>query len=130
MLSFKAWAGTDAAYQINGETFEGYSAKVVGKLSKGLVFLMHDWDGLTEYEKKRSEMLVQLGYDAFAVDLVGKGNRPKAIKDRHAATRALYKDRKRMLSLLIGGHKEATKRRQTQTGVIGYCFGEALPRWK
>lgn len=38
MLSFKAWAGTDVTYQINGETFEGYSAKVVGKPSKGLVF--------------------------------------------------------------------------------------------
>lgn len=125
MLSFKAWAGTDVTYQINGETFEGYSAKVVGKPSKGLVFLVHDWDGLTEYEKKRSDMLVQLGYDAFAVDLFGKGNRPKAIKDRRAATRALYKDRKRMLSLLIRGLKEATKRGPTKTVVIGYCFGGA-----
>ena len=69
MLSFKAWAGTDVTYQINGETFEGYSAKVVDKPSKGLVFIVHDWDGVTEYEKKRSDMLVQLGYDAFAVDL-------------------------------------------------------------
>ncbi|MDP6179833.1 MAG: hypothetical protein QGG48_08085, partial [Desulfatiglandales bacterium] len=58
-------------YRQNGK---GCSAKAKGS-SKGLVLIVHDWDGLTGYEVKRAEMLAKLGYDAFAIDLFGKGNR-------------------------------------------------------
>ena len=39
-----------------------------------MVLIIHDWDGLTEYEMKRADTLADMGYDGFAVDLFG--NRP------------------------------------------------------
>jgi dienelactone hydrolase len=37
------------------------------------VLLIHDWDGLTDYEVKRANMLAELGYAVFALDLFGAG---------------------------------------------------------
>ena len=52
-------------YEVNGEAFEGYQAAAQGD-SKGSVSVIHDWDGLTDYEKMRTDMLAKMGYDAFA----------------------------------------------------------------
>jgi len=68
---FGAQAGETVTYVVDGETFEGYRSATKGD-SKGLVLIIHDWDGLTEYEMKRADMLAEMGYDAFAVDLFGK----------------------------------------------------------
>ena len=41
-----AQAGETVDYVIGGETFEGYRAAASGA-SKGLVLVIHDWDGLS-----------------------------------------------------------------------------------
>ena len=84
-MPFVAQAGETVNYTVNGEAFEGYRAKAAGQ-SKGLVLVIHDWDGLTEYEHKRADMLAAMGYDAFAVDLYGKGNRPVETGAKKAET--------------------------------------------
>jgi dienelactone hydrolase len=119
-----AQAGEAVTYDVGSETFEGYRAKASGE-SKGLVFVIHDWDGHTSYEQKRADMLAELGYDTFAVDLFGKGNRPVETADKKAATGKLYADRERMRSLLLGGLAEARKGSKAQAVVMGYCFGGA-----
>lgn len=119
-----AFAGESVSYKVDGADFEGYFAKASGP-SKGLVMVIHDWDGLNAYEQKRADMLAQMGYDAFAVDLFGKGNRPATLEARQAETGKLYKDRERMRSLLLGGLAEAQKRSQADAVVMGYCFGGA-----
>ena len=119
-----ALAGEAITYQSGGADYEGYFAKA--DASKGLVIVIHDWDGLTEYEEKRADMLAQMGYDAFAVDLYGKGNRPEAIEDRKAETGKLYQDREKMRALILAGLEAA--RGQAPAGpavVMGYCFGGA-----
>jgi len=115
-----AEAGETVNYTINGEAFEGYRAEAAGT-SKGLVLVIHDWDGLNEYEFKRAEM----GYDAFAVDLYGKGNRPVETGAKKAETGKLYKNRERMRSLILGGLEEARKSSPGKAVVMGYCFGGA-----
>jgi dienelactone hydrolase len=117
-----AIAGDNVSYKVDGAEFEGYFAKASGP-SKGLVLVIHDWDGLGGYEQKRADMLAQMGYDAFAVDLFGKGNRPATNETRMAETGKLYKDREKMRSLLLGGLAEAQKRSQGNVVVMGYCFG-------
>jgi dienelactone hydrolase len=117
-----AVAGESINYKVDGAEFEGYFAKASGP-SKGLVFVIHDWDGLGGYEQKRADMLAQMGYDAFAVDLFGKGNRPATNEARMAETGKLYKDRDKMRSLLLGGLAEAQKLSQGNIVVMGYCFG-------
>lgn len=124
LLPATAWAGEAVTYTVGGEQFEGYRAAAEGT-SKGLVLIIHDWDGVDEYEHKRADMLAALGYDAFAVDLFGKGNRPATVELRRAETGKLYKDRERMRALLVGGLAEAQKAGAGKTVVIGYCFGGA-----
>lgn len=117
-----AFAGDTVNYKVDGADFEGYFAKASGP-SKGLVLVIHDWDGLGSYEQKRADMIAEMGYDAFAVDLFGKGNRPATLEARMAETGKLYKDREKMRSLLLGGLSEAQKRSQGNVVVMGYCFG-------
>lgn len=68
-------------------------------------------------------MIADHGFDAFAVDLFGKGNRPATTEARKEATAALYNDRERMRELLAAGLEAARKNAQGRMMVIGYCFG-------
>jgi dienelactone hydrolase len=117
-------AGESVTYTIDGEAFEGYRSTAKGD-SKGLVVIVHDWDGLTEYEMKRADMLAGLGYAAFAADLYGKGNRPADTEAKKAGTAGLYQDRPRMRKLLLGALQEARKPGDGKAVVMGYCFGGA-----
>jgi len=124
LLPLSAQAGQPVDYTVGGTTYQGYSAKAPGQ-SKGLVLIIHDWDGLTEYEEKRAELVAGMGYDAFALDLYGKGNRPVDTGAKKAETGKLYRDREKMRSLILGGLTEARKMRTGKAVVMGYCFGGA-----
>lgn len=117
-----AQAGESVTYEIDGESFEGYRANAKGE-AKGLVLILHDWDGVTAYEQKRADMVAALGYDAFAADLFGKGNRPTDTAAKKAETARLYADRARMRALILGGLDEARKAGAAKAVVMGYCFG-------
>lgn len=124
LAPFGAVAGENVTYSVDGADYEGYSAPAQGD-SKGLVVIIHDWDGLTDYEQQRADMLAEMGYDAFAVDLFGKGNRPADIEARRAETGKLYNDRQKMRSLLTGGLAAAREISSGSAVVMGYCFGGA-----
>ncbi|CAN5731760.1 dienelactone hydrolase family protein [soil metagenome] len=114
----------DVGYEIEGEAFEGYFA--AAEAPRALVLVIHDWDGLDDYERERADMIAALGYDAFAVDLFGAGERPETMEARQAATGALYGDRERMRALIEGGLAEAREHSGAgEAVVIGYCFGGA-----
>lgn len=113
----------DVTYKIDGKDYEGYY-KSPSK-DAPLVFMVHDWDGITEYEKKRTQMLNDLGYAVFAVDLYGKGNRPTEIADKKAMTKSLYSNRDEMRKRLNAGLEEAKKLGANTSNALGmgYCFG-------
>lgn len=117
--------GHFVTYTAGDAQYEGYYTGA--KRSKALVILVHDWDGLTDYEVKRAEMLKKEGYAAFAIDLFGKGNRPTETEDKRALTGALYGDRKKMRMLLNAGIKAAEKEYGKSGSIVaaGYCFGGA-----
>ncbi|MBW2505392.1 MAG: dienelactone hydrolase family protein [Deltaproteobacteria bacterium] len=112
-------------YQIDQQTYEGYY--VSPSPSAPLVMLFHDWDGLTDYEIKRAEMLAKEGFAVFAADLFGKGVRPTEVKDKRQHTGELYEDRQKMQQLMLGAIAVAAKSGgQTSNAVaMGYCFGGA-----
>ncbi|WP_028022762.1 dienelactone hydrolase family protein [Enterovibrio calviensis] len=123
-FSFHGFAGESVDYQSGGMALEGYYAKAEGT-PKGSVLLIHDWDGLTEYEEKRVNMLSKMGYNTFAVDLYGKGNRPVETNAKKAETGKLYKDREKMRSLILAGLDKAREMGIQDVVVAGYCFGGA-----
>ena len=112
-------------YRINDQPYEGYYTSQ--KRGAPLVLLIHDWDGLTDYEIKRAEMLAEMGYSVFAADLFGAGVRPTEVKDKRQHTGELYKDREKMRALLFGALKAAKGWGADTTNAVamGYCFGGA-----
>jgi dienelactone hydrolase len=117
--------GTSALYQVNGQSYEGYY--ISPSDGAPLVLLVHDWDGLTDYEIKRANMLADLGYAVFAVDLYGAGVRPTEVADLRRHTGELYQNRDKMLALTKGALDAAGKRGANigNAVAVGYCFGGA-----
>ena len=79
----------DVSYDVGGEAFTGYYA--AAESAKGLVLIVHDWDGMTDYERQRADMLADMGYDAFALDMFGDSTPTDTVDHRRAATGALFK---------------------------------------
>ena len=121
--------GETIAYNIEDQSYEGYFVRNVGFGDRQpLVLLIHDWDGLGEYEQRRAQMLAEQGYATFAIDLYGKGLRPQTVEESRQASGQLYGDRPLMRSRLLG----SLERAQQLAGIdpervvaIGYCFGGA-----
>lgn len=118
-------AGESVTYKVNGQPYEGYY--VSPSSGAPLVLLIHDWDGLTDYEKKRADMLADLGYAVFAADLFGAGVRPTEVKDKRQHTGELYKDREKMRALMQGAMDTAKSKGADVNNAVamGYCFGGA-----
>ncbi len=117
--------GSLVAYQVNGQSYEGYF--ITPSNQAPLVLLIHDWDGLTNYEIKRANMLAELGYAVFAADLFGAGVRPTEVKDKRQHTGELYKDRNKMRTLLQAALDTAKSKGANVHNAVamGYCFGGA-----
>jgi len=112
-------------YEVNGQAYEGYYVSPSDQAP--FLLLIHDWDGLTDYEVKRADMLADLGYAVFALDLFGAGVRPTEVKDKRQHTGELYKDREKMRALMMGA-LDTARNKGANTGnavAFGYCFGGA-----
>src|SRR5215831_19210213 len=101
-----------------------YDSALQGKRSGVLV--VHQWKGLSDYEKKRAEMLARLGYNVFAADIYGKGIRPQTVQaaaqeaGKYKGDRRLLRERVRAgLDVLVKHELTDPKR----VAAIGYCFG-------
>jgi dienelactone hydrolase len=117
--------GMAVSYKVKGAAYEGYF--IAQKSKAPLVLLIHDWDGLTDYEVKRAHMLADLGYTVFAADLFGVGVRPTTTEEKRKLTGALYTDRDKMRSLLNGALQAAKAKGGDIVNAVamGYCFGGA-----
>jgi dienelactone hydrolase len=118
-------AGEKITYSVDGQQYEGY---FIDKTPRApLVIIIHDWDGLNDYEIRRAQMLSDLGYSVFAADLFGAGVRPTEIEDKRQKTGELYNDRAKMRRLITSALDTAKAQGlNTENAVIaGYCFGGA-----
>lgn len=116
-------------YSIDGQPYEGYFALNTGfGDNQPVVMVIHDWNGLGDYEKRRAEMLAENGYAAFAVDLYGQGVRPSNVEESREESGKLYSDRTAMRTRLLAGLEQAQSMDSVdpeRVVAIGYCFGGA-----
>lgn len=106
------------------EGFLAYDDSISGK--RPGILVVHQWLGLTDYEKHRAEMLAQLGYVAFCADIYGKDNRPKNVQEAGALSGKLKNDRALLRTRVNAGLDELEKNALVDTNrvaAIGYCFG-------
>lgn len=114
-------------YQHEGTTLQGYLAYDDSRQGpRPSVLIVHQWKGLTGYEKRRAEMLAGLGYVAFAVDIYGKGIRPETTQEAGQLAGKYKGDRALLRGRVNAGL--ATLRRYSmvdsaKVAAIGYCFG-------
>ncbi len=90
------------------------------------VLVIHQWLGLTDNEKMRATMLAQMGYVALAVDIYGKGVRPKDSGSAGAEAGKYRKDVLLFRERLNAGLQTLLKNPNVdpkRVAAIGYCFG-------
>ena len=114
-------------YKHGDAVLEGYLAYDTGiKGKRPGVLIVHQWKGLTDYEKKRAEMLTKLGYNVFALDIYGKGIRPQSSQEagaeagKYKSNRDLLRARAQAGLAVLQKHELTDPKR---VAVIGYCFG-------
>ncbi|PQO24509.1 dienelactone hydrolase [Rhodobacteraceae bacterium WD3A24] len=115
-------------YTVGETTFAGHVAHDPATESRGTVLIVHDWDGLTDYEVDRAEALAARGYTAFAIDVFGAQADPQGVEDYQRLTGALYSDREEFRRRLMGAIEAAADipgASDAAMAMIGYCFGGA-----
>ncbi|MDF0602402.1 dienelactone hydrolase family protein [Psychromarinibacter sp. C21-152] len=112
-------------YDVGGVAHTGYFA--AAEDPQGLVLIVHDWDGLDDYETGRADMLAEMGYDAFALDMYGADTEAGTVDQNRAATGELYQDREKMRTLIEAGLAQAREMSEAEGLVVmGYCFGGSV----
>jgi dienelactone hydrolase len=90
------------------------------------VLVVHQWLGLTDYEKHRATMLAQLGYVAFCADIYGKDSRPKDVSEAGPLAGKFKADRELLRARANAGLEQMKKSELVdpkRVAAIGYCFG-------
>jgi dienelactone hydrolase len=90
------------------------------------VLVVHEFWGLNDYARNRTEMLAELGYTALAVDMYGEGkvaaDRDEAVELMNQLLADMPECRARFGAALdlLKGHETVDENR---TAAIGYCMG-------
>ncbi len=90
------------------------------------VLVVHEWNGLESHVKRQAEELAKLGYVAFAIDMYGKGIRPKTMEESAAQANIYRSNRQLMRSRANAGLVVLQQDSLTdpkRIAAIGYCFG-------
>lgn len=114
-------------YTHEGEELRGYVAydDAVEGPRPG-VMVVHQWKGLTEYERRRARQLAELGYVGFAADVYGADTRPATSHEAALASGTFREDRRLYRRRLIAGLDFMRSRKRVDEddlAAIGYCFG-------
>jgi len=116
-------------YKQGDVTLEGYLAydDTVKGVRPG-VLVVHEWWGINDYVKRRTEQLAQFGYIAFAADIYGKGNRATTQQEAMALAGKFRSGNDRnLLRARVNAGLEVLKRKSQvdpkRIAAIGYCFG-------
>jgi dienelactone hydrolase len=106
------------------EGYLAYDKQIEGK--RPGILVVHEWWGINDYIRKRTEQLAVLGYVAFAADIYGKGKRAKSADEAKKYASVYQKNRQLLRSRAKAGLEVLKKMDLTDTSrlaAIGYCFG-------
>jgi dienelactone hydrolase len=114
-------------YQDDDVLLEAYCAYKEDDIAKKpVVLIAHDWSGRNNFACKKADLLAELGYIGFAIDMYGKGKIGQSKEEKLALMNPLMNDRAKLQKRMIAGFKKAQSLKNAiahQIAAIGFCFG-------
>lgn len=114
-------------YPLDGQAHTGYLAYDDAiPAPRPAVLVVHEWWGLSEYEKSRVRMLAELGYAAFAVDMYGAGKFTNNPDQAREWMQSITTDVEWWRNTAWAGVEILKTKAQAdpkRIAAIGYCFG-------
>ena len=101
-----------------------YDNSITGK--RPAIIVVHEWWGITDYPKKRADMLASLGYVAFVADMYGDGKIADNPGDAQKYAGESMKDLSLLKAKFLAARDLLMKDENVdpnRIAAIGYCYG-------
>jgi len=122
--------GEEVTYATDSTQLKGYIAYNENATEKQPgILIVHEWWGHNDYVRERANMLAELGYTAFAVDMYGDGKQANHPEDAGKFSRSVItnlpeaKNRFHAAMSLLQVHGSVDS---DKIAAIGYCFGGSV----
>ncbi len=120
-------------YQANYDYFhgekrlEGYVAYDESHLlPRPAVLVIHDWSGRNAFACQQADLLADLGYVGFAVDMYGEGRTGQTVEEKTALMQEVASDRlflRDRIRAALDAVKALDQVDAQRVAAIGFCFG-------
>ena len=122
--------GQEIEYQAGDVTMKGYMVWNENATEKQPgILVIHEWWGHNDYTRKRAEMLAELGYVAFAIDMYGDGKQAQHPEEAGAfATEVMQNmgEAEARFNAALAVLKQNEHVDPDKIAAIGYCFGGSV----
>ncbi len=122
--------GREVSYSTDSVKMNGYIAydsSFEGK--RPGILIIHEWWGHTDYVRKRAEMLAELGYVGFAIDMYGDGKKADHPDDAMKYMKMVMQNMDGAKARFDAAYKQLASDPHVDPeniSAIGYCFGGAV----
>ena len=114
-------------YQSNGVSLQGYLAyEDDGIRDKPAILVVHEWWGHNDYARRRADMLAELGYVAFALDMYGEDKVANHPDDAKKFMQEAMSDEVELKNRFLSAFNYVYQQDNVDSSniaAIGYCFG-------
>jgi len=113
-------------YQDDSLTLEGYLAVHDDGAARPGVLISHAWGGLGEFEQGKAHKIADLGYNAFCLDMYGKGVRGGSVEENRKLMAPFLDDRallRQRIQAALKTMRDIPEIDGDKIVAIGYCFG-------
>lgn len=118
------------AYTSGDTELTGYLAYDAALTQKRpAVLIVHEWWGLKDTMRRRADMLAELGFTAFALDMYGTGKVTDAPDEAQGFMEDAMSDMNRAEARFVSAKDLVSNHNTVDAGkiaAIGYCFGGAV----
>ncbi len=114
------------SYSIDQKTFIGHLAYKPGKEKRPAVIVIPTWMGLNAFARAKTEVVAELGYIGYAIDLFGDQIEAKTTDEARELVEPLRADKQIILDRLqkaIESVRNHPLVDENKIALVGFCFG-------